>query len=75
MKLDGKSTQDLLVLQREIEEDPKNKEVDSVYLYNPKARKKLDAITLQITHNLKEDKKKRGIYVNESGYSGRGKNR
>lgn len=76
MKLDNKTTEELLKLREEIESDPANKNTDGgIYLYTVKARKKLDAITEAITENLRQAKVARGELINTAGYSGRQANR
>ena len=74
MKLEGKTNAELLALREAIEEDPANqipRGSGSIYLYTPKARKKLDEIADWIMHNLAEAKRARGEYINTAGYSGR----
>ena len=72
MKLDGKTNDELVVLQAAIVADPANRNVKGgIYLYTSAARRKLDAITRQITHNLAEARAARGDPVDASGYSGR----
>lgn len=76
MKLDGKTNAELLALQETVTADPANQmPKGSLYLYSPAARKKLDAITRQITHNLAEARTARGDPVKADGYSGRKSNR
>lgn len=75
MKLDNKTTDELLAMQQAIEADPANKQNGGLYLYTPKARKKLDAIARQITHNMAMKRAAEGNPVVCDGYSGRQKNR
>jgi len=74
MKLDGKTNEELLEMIRAIEDDPINKG-EGIHLYSPKARKKLDAISQQITHNLAMKRAAEGRPVVADGYSGRRANR
>jgi hypothetical protein len=74
MKLEGKTNAELLALREAIEADPVNqipRGSGSIYLYTPKARKKLDEITEWISHNLLMARKARGEVINIDGYSGR----
>lgn len=76
MKLDGKTTEELLEMQRAIEADPANKsDGRGLSIYTPKASKKLDAIARQITHNLVMKRVAEGRPVVVDGYSGRKSNR
>jgi hypothetical protein len=52
----------LVVLMKKIQEDPANKNPDphSIYLYSPKAKKKLDLISRAITEKLAEKKQSEG---------------
>lgn len=60
MNLSGKTTEELLKMRKKIEEDPLNLSGETIFIYTAKARKKLFAIDLQITHNLAEKRKKEG---------------
>jgi hypothetical protein len=75
MKLDTKTTTELLAMQRIIESDPLNKASGGLYLYTPKARKKLDEIQRQITHNMALKRAAEGRPIVADGYSGRQTNR
>lgn len=76
MKLEGKTNQELVELMRAIEADPANQmPPGQLYLYTPKARKKLAAIQEQITHNLAMKRAAEGNPVVADGYSGRKSNR
>ena len=75
MNLSKKTTQELIEMMNEIEADPKNKAESGLYLYIPSARKKLDAIRLQIAHNIRLAKLARRETVNDAGYSGRTTNK
>lgn len=76
MKLDDKTTEELLEMQRAIEADPANKsDGQGLYLYTPKAIKKLGEITRQITHNMAMKRAAEGRPVVADGYSGRKSNR
>lgn len=76
MKLDGLDNAALLAMQEGICSDPACRApAGGVYLYKPAARKRLDAIRLQITHNLAEGRAASGRPVSAGGYSGRGCNR
>ena len=74
MKLDNKTTAELLEMRAVIESDPANK-AEGLFLYTLKARRKLDAITRQITHNLAMKRAEEGRPVVADGYSGRQTNR
>ncbi len=74
MKLDNKTNEELLEIMKAIEADPANKQ-DGLYLYTPKTRKKLDAITRQITHNMVMKRAAEGRPAVADGYSGRQRNR
>ena len=71
----GKSTQELLELQRRIEEDPASQSAGGLYLYTPAARVKLDALRLQIVANMAEKRAAEGRPVPCNGYSGRKSNK
>lgn len=74
MDLHGKTTEELLAMIRQIEDDPKNqipRGSGSIWLYTPKARKRLDQIALALALKTREKRKLAGEYVDESGYSGR----
>jgi len=75
MKLDTKTTPELLEMQKAIESDPRNQADGGLYRYTPNARKKLDAITRQITHNMAMKRAAEGRPVVADGYSGRNSNR
>ena len=76
MKLTGKTTPELLEMQRVIESDPANQNpVGSFFLYTPKTVKKLDKIREQIAYNMSEKRKALGLPINQDGYSGRKSNR
>lgn len=76
MKLDGKTTPELVTMASAIEADPGNAmPPGSLYLYTPKARKRLKAIREQIAHNMAEARKTAGNPVSCDGYSGRKANK
>lgn len=76
MKLDGKTTEELIILRRSIEADPDNKmPPGSLWLYKPKIRKKLDEIDRAIADTIRAKRIARGEPVNDAGYSGRKSNR
>jgi hypothetical protein len=76
MILEGKTTLVLLEMMLAIESDPKNRmPAGHLYLYIPKARKKLEKIARQITYNLAEKRKADGNPVPTCGYSGMKQNR
>lgn len=76
MRLDGKTTEELLEMQKAIESDPDNKAARvGLYLYTPTAIKKLDEIARQITHNMAMKRAAAGDPVVSDGYSGRKSNR
>ena len=74
MKLDNKTTAELLEMQAAIESDPNNKS-EGFFLYTLKARRKLDAIRREITHNMAMKRAAAGDPVIADGYSGRQTNR
>lgn len=75
MKLDNKTNIELLEMQTAIKSDPKNQNTGGLWKYTPAARKKLDAIQRQITHNLAMKRAAEGRPVVCDGYSGRQTNR
>lgn len=76
MKLDGKTNAELIVLMEEICNHPENRNPNGgVFLYKPTARRKLDEIARQITHNNAMARAARGDPVRADGYSGRTQNR
>ena len=77
MILKNKTIAELSMLQQQIVTDPANRNTtpDSIYLYTPKARKKLNRIAQAITDLLIERKKRDGTYKPAPGYSGRQTNR
>lgn len=75
MKLDGKSTAELVQMREAICADPKNKVTGGLFLYTKEARKKLDRIDRAITENIRQKRLAEGKPVNDSGYSGRQTNK
>lgn len=77
MKLEGKTNEELTAMARAIENDPANRNpvAGSIFKYTKAAHRKLDAIALQITHNLAAGRAAAGDPVVCSGYSGRQSNR
>ncbi|OQA09848.1 MAG: hypothetical protein BWY66_00387 [bacterium ADurb.Bin374] len=75
MKLDGKTTEELLAMIREIEDDPANRQSTGLYLYTEKARKKTDKIARAIAALAAEKRRLAGDPVPCNGYSGRKSNR
>lgn len=75
MKLEGRTTPELVEMQAAIERDPQNQTSGGLWKYTPAARKKLDAIQRQITHNLAMKRAAEGRPVECDGYSGRQTNR
>jgi len=75
MSLSGKTNPELLALQSAIQDDPANWETGGLHIYTKLARKKLDAIAREITHNLAVKRKADGNPVCADGYSGRGSKR
>ena len=72
MSLYDKTEEELQAMMREIESDPKNRmPPSSIFLYTPKARKKLDNIARVITWQLAEKRRLAGNPVSADGYSGR----
>lgn len=71
MRLEGKTTEELVAMMRAVEADPASREEGGFYLLTKKARKKLDEITRQITHNLAMKRAAEGNPVPCDGYSGR----
>jgi hypothetical protein len=71
-----KTTGELLDEMKGIEDDPASKVgAGGFYIYNAKARKKLDRIREEITHNMVMKKKAEGTYAAPDGYSGCKQNR
>jgi len=64
---------ELVALQEAITSDPasRNTKQNSIYLYEPKARKKLNDIARAITYHLKDTREDEGSPVSTEGYSGR----
>lgn len=61
---------------RKIEEDPASRSAPGeFFIYNAKARKKLDRIREDITHNMAMKRAVTGNPVSCDGYSGRKQNR
>jgi hypothetical protein len=59
-----------------IEADPASKEnLDGLYLFNKKARKKLQTIREEIAHLQAKKRKEEGREIFVAGYSGRKTNR
>lgn len=75
MKLEGKTNPELLEMKQKIESDPQNQTSGVIWKYTPSARKKLDAIDREITHNLAMKRAAEGRPVPCDGYSGRQTNR
>lgn len=76
MSAAGKTTAELLEMQESIHADPLNwMPRGSLFKYTKSARKKLDAITREITHNLAVARAARGDPVPTCGYLGRQSNR
>ncbi len=76
MNIEGKTNAELTAMQAKIEADPANRSpAVSLFIFMPNARKKLDAISRQITHNLGAARAARGDPVPTCGYSGRQTNR
>lgn len=76
MKLDGKTTAELVAMKQAIAEDPSSaSKPGDLYLFNKKARAKLDKIDRQITENLRVAREEAGDPVKADGYSGRQSNR
>lgn len=72
----NKTNQELLAERAAIEADQANRmPPGGLYIYTPKARKKLDAITRAITANMAEQRAQDGRPVPTCGYSGRQTNR
>ena len=70
------SPAELVAMQEAIRNEPANKMPPrSLYLYVPKARKKLDAIAQAITFHLQDKREAEGRPVAADGYSGRQSNR
>lgn len=71
-----KTNAEWLMLRTAIESDPANRNPPGgLFIYTEKARKKLDRIDREITHNLDEARKAAGNPVSCDGYSGRNSNR
>ena len=76
MKLEGKTNAELLAMIEKIEADPANKNIPgSIYIYAPKARKKIAELARAISSNLEDKRIAEGRPVRCDGYSGRQTNR
>lgn len=75
MKLQGKTTAELVAIRRALEDNPANQTTGSLWRYSAAARKKFDEIDRQIASNIRADRIARGLPVDDSGYSGRQTNR
>jgi hypothetical protein len=75
MNLAGKSTKLLQELRVAIESAPENQSGGGLFLHTPHARRKLEKIAEQITHNMAMKRKAAGNPVKVDGYSGRKQNR
>lgn len=72
MRLDNKTNEELLRIQKALQGDPANRATDGgIFLYTPATHKKLDRIAEAITHNIVMQRKAEGTYVPVAGYSGR----
>jgi len=69
------SMAELVELRERITSDPANQQTGSIYLYTPKARRKLNAIDQAITWHIKDNREAQGRPVPTEGYSGRQSNR
>lgn len=75
-KLDDHTTEELVAMRRAVEDDPANRNpTESIFIYTPKAMKKLRAIDDAITRKVAERRAAAGNPVPTSGYSGRQTNR
>lgn len=76
MKLEGKTNEDLVKMMEDIESDPSNQmPPGSFWKMVPAARKKIQKIQEQITHNLAMKRAAAGNPVQCDGYSGRKSNK
>jgi hypothetical protein len=76
MNLSTKNTPELLELMAKVEANPANAMPSgSLYRFTPAARRKLDAIQRQITHNMAMKRAAEWRPVVADGYSGRQSNR
>jgi hypothetical protein len=75
MNLSGKTNSELGELRESIEREPSNQQTGSIFRFTPSARRKLDAIALAITENLRRSRIAAGQPINTDGYSGRQTNR
>lgn len=66
---------ELVELRERITSDPANQQTGSLYLYTPKAMKKLNTIDWAITWHLRAKREAEGRPVSSEGYSGRQSNR
>lgn len=69
------SMAELVELRLRITGDPANQQTGSIYLYTPKARKRLNDIDRAITWHLSDKREAEGRPVPTEGYSGRQSNR
>lgn len=75
-RYDKMTDQELQDEMRRIENDPQNQNTDGgIWLYSESARKKLDAIAMEINERMIERKRAAGTYVFTGGYSGRQSNK
>lgn len=73
---DRHSIAELVAMRRIVESEPSNRmPAGSLYLYTPKARRKLDEIDRAIAEKSAEQRAAAGNPVPASGYSGRQTNR
>jgi len=76
MKLDGKTTEELMAMAKVIWDAPENRNPHgSLAIYTKKAEKKLDEIARAVTRNMAAKRAKEGNPVPTDGYSGMKKNR
>ncbi len=70
------TTAEALAMIAAIEADPTNRTPPgSLWIYTPKARKKLTDLARVIANNQRAERIARGEVVNDAGYSGRKTNR
>lgn len=62
----------LLAIQAAIMSDPGNRNTSGgLYIYTPRARRKLDAIAVAITMHMDDERNAAGDPVSQDGYTGR----
>lgn len=70
------TTEQLVALKKQITDDPDSRSSgNSIYLYKPHVRRRLDEIDRTIAYQVRLRRAERGEPVNDAGHSGRQTNR